>query len=143
MRKVSLCLVVLLLVTGSSAGSWQSTFKPTREDRVCIEWLSDRMREAMSIQVGMSLEELLTVYELGGGLQSSSLAERIQPSGRADVEDLSRRSDEGRFILRTCPFIKVDVEFEIPEGINPAKASKKDVKITKLSRPYLEYPLYD
>ncbi len=52
MRKVSLCLVVLLLVTESSSGSWQRTYKPTQEDRVCIEWLSDRMTEAMSVQVG-------------------------------------------------------------------------------------------
>ncbi len=55
MRKVSLCLVVLLLVAGSSAGSWQRIYKPTREDRVCIEWLSDRMTEAMSVQVGGGL----------------------------------------------------------------------------------------
>ncbi len=143
MRKASLCLVVLLLVTGSSAGFWQSTFKPTREDRVCIEWLSDRMREAMSIQVGMSLEDLLKVYELAGGIQATSLMERIQPSGRADDELLSRRFHEGYFVLKTCPYINVDVNFEIPAGINPLEASRKDVKITKLSKIYLDYPMVD
>ena len=145
MRKVSLCLVVLLLAAGASAGSWQKTYKPTQKDRVCIEWLLERIAEAKSIKLGMSLEDLLSVYELGGGLQSTSLMERIQPSGDADDDDdlLSSRFHEGRFVLRTCRFIKVRVDFEIPAGIHPPDASNRDVKITKLSRIYLEPPHVD
>ena len=143
MRKVSLCFVVMLLAAGGSAGSWQNPSKPTREDRVCMGWLIDRMKEAMSIQVGMSLEELLRVYEPDGGLQSSSLMERIQPSGDADDEVLSHRTNEGYFVLRACPLLKVRVDFEIPAGIDPIEASRKDVKITKLSKIYLEPPHVD
>ena len=143
MKKVSLCLVVMLLAAGGSAGSWQNPSKPTREDRVCMGWLIDRMKEGMSIQVGMSLEELLRVYEPDGGLQTTSLMERIQPSGDVDDEMLSQRSDEGYFVLRACPLLKVRVDFEIPAGINPIEASRKDLKITKLSKIYLEPPHVD
>ena len=143
MKKVSLCLVVVLLAAGGSAGSWQNPSKPTREDPVCMGWLIDRMMEALSIQVGMSLEELLRVYEPDGGLQTTSLMERIQPSGDVDDEMLSQRCDEGRFVLRACPLLKVRVDFEIPAGIDPIEASRKDVKITKLSKIYLEPPHVD
>ena len=143
MRKVSLCLVVMLLAAGGSTGSWQNPSKPTQEDRVCMGWLIDRMMEALSIQVGMSLEDLLRVYEPDGGIQTISLMERIQPSGDVDDETLSRRSLEGRFVLRTCPLLKVRADFEIPAGINPIEASRKDVKITKLSKVYLEPSIVD
>ena len=106
-------------------------------------WLIDRMMEALSIQVGMSLEDLLRVYEPDGGIQTISLMERIQPSGDVDDETLSRRSLEGRFVLRTCPLLKVRADFEIPAGINPIEASRKDVKITKLSKVYLEPSIVD
>ena len=143
MKKVSLCLLVMLLAAGGSAGSWQNPSQPTREDRVCMGWLIDRMMEAMSIQVGMSLEDLLRVYEPDGGLQRTSLMERIQPSGDEDDETLSQRSDEGYFVLRACPLLKVRVDFEIPAEIDPIEASRKDVKITKLSKIYLEPPHVD
>ena len=132
MRKVSLCVAVLLLASGSSAGSRQKTYKPTQNDRVCIEWLLERMAEAKSIKVGMSLEDVLTVYELSGGLQF------IDPD-----EPFSGRIHQGWFILRKCQYIHLEVEFEIPEGINPPEASHRDVKITKLSQPYLEYGIAD
>jgi len=143
MRKVSLCLLVMLLAAGGSAGTWQSPAKPTREDPACMRWLIDRMMEALSIQVGMSLEDLLRVYEPDGGIQTSSLMERIQPSGDEDDETLSHRTDEGRFVLRSCPLLKVKVHFEIPAGIDPIEASRKDVKITKLSKVYLEASIVD
>ncbi|MDE2963121.1 MAG: hypothetical protein OXU26_04355 [Acidobacteriota bacterium] len=143
MRIASLCLVVLLVLAGSSFGFWRHPDKPTQQEIDHINWLGDRMKEAMSIRVGMSLEELLRVFEPDGGLQTTSLMERIQPSGDADDETLSHRTDEGRFVLRTCPLLKVRVHFEIPAGINPIEASRKDVKITKLSKVYLEPPHVD
>ena len=143
MRKVSLCLVVLLVMAGSSFGFWRHPDKRTQQEINHINWLGDRMKEAMSIRVGMSLEELLRVFEPDGGIQTISLMERIQPSGDVDDETLSRRSLEGRFVLRTCPLLKVRVDFEIPAGIDPIEASRKDVKITKLSKVYLEPSIVD
>lgn len=133
----------MLLAAGGSAGSWQNPSKPAREDPVCMGWLIDRMMEALSIQVGMSLEDLLRVYEPDGGIQTTSLMERIQPSGDEDDETLSHRTDEGRFVLRSCPLLKVKVHFEIPAGIDPIEAARKDVKITKLSIIYLEPSIVD
>ena len=132
MRKMSLCLAILLVAAGSYAGSRQKTDKPTQKDRVCIEWLLERMAEAKSIEVGMSLEDILTVYELRGGVQFIELDEPFSGS-----------IHHGWFILRKCRYIHLEVEFEIPEGINPPEASHKDVKIKKLSRPYLEYDIAD
>ena len=143
MRIASLCLVVLLVLAGSSFGFWRHLDKPTQQEIDHINWLGDRMKEAMSIRVGMSLEELLRVFEPDGGLQTTSLMERIQPSGDADDETLSHRTDEGRYVLRTCPLLKVRVHFEIPPEIDPIEASKKDVKVTKLSKVYLEPPHVD
>ena len=143
MRRVSLFLVVLLVLAGSSFGFWRHPDKRTQQEINHINWLGERMKEAMSIRVGMSLEELLRVFEPDGGIQSSSLMERIQPSGDADDEMLSQRSNEGYFVLRTCPLLKVRVHFEIPPEIDPIEASKKDVKITKLSKVYLEPPHVD
>jgi len=143
MRKASLCLVVLLVLAGSSFGFWRHPEKFTQQEISHINWLGDRMKEAMSIRVGMSLEDLLRVYEPDGGLQSTSLMERIQPSGEVDDEMLSLRSNEGYFVLRSCPLLKVRVHFEIPAEIDPIEAAKKDVKITKLSKVYLEPPHVD
>ena len=50
MRKMSLCLAILLVAAGSYAGS--QTDKPTQR---CIEWLLERMAEAKS---GMSPDSI-------------------------------------------------------------------------------------
>ena len=143
MRKVSLCLVVLLLVAEGSAGSRQGSYEPTEEFPPCMKWLQDRMKEAMSIKEGMSLEELLKVYEHAGGLRTISFAERIEPSGDVDAETLSQRFDEGFFDLKSCPYIKVDIIFEIPKDVDPITASREDVMIKKMSRIYLDYLTVD
>ncbi len=70
---------------------------------------------------GMTKADLLKVFTEDGGLQ------RIQ-----------RR----RFVLRSCHLIKVEIDFDVPEG-TPLSAIPPDneLRIKSISRPYLE-PMY-
>src|SRR6266849_241284 len=56
-------------------------------------WLWDRLSEAESIKAGMTRADLLKVFEEDGGLQ--------------------RGASSGRFVLRSCHLIKVNVKFEL------------------------------
>ena len=130
MKKPALSLIVLLVGVGFSVGSSQHS---PAKDRVHMDWLLDRIDEAKSVEEGMSLEDLLRVFRLEAGLQFMDLS---GPS-------FFSRSFTGFFSLRSCEFIKLDVDFEIPEGIDLTKASRENVKIRKLSRPYLNYARID
>ena len=130
MKTLALSLIVLLVGVGFSEGSSQHS---PAKDRVHMDWLLERIDEVKSIEEGMSLEDLLKVFRLEAGLQSGDIF------GPPFVS----RSFNGFFSLRSCEFIKLDVDFEIPEGIDLTKASRENVKIRKLSRPYLNYARID
>jgi hypothetical protein len=65
----------------------------SKEEEKHEAWLRDRLREARSIKAGVSKADLLKVFTPDGGLQP------IPPE---------------RYVLRTCPYIKVDVQFQLP-----------------------------
>ena len=130
MKTLALGLIVLSVGIGSSVGSSQ---RPPAKDRVHMDWLLDRIDEAKSVEEGMSLEDLLKVFRPEAGLQFMDVS---GPS-------FFSRSFTGFFSLRSCEYIKLDVDFEIPEGIDLTKASRENVKIRKLSRPYLNYARID
>jgi hypothetical protein len=95
----------------------------TEEEGKHYTWLGHRLDEAYSIQVGMSRADLLKVFEPDGGLQ------RIPPR---------------RYILRSCYMIKVDAQFELPQGTSSANLpSDKELKIFAISKPYLERAIPD
>ncbi len=130
MKTLALSLIVLLVGVGFSAGSSQHS---PAKDRVHMDWLLERIDEVKSIEEGMSLEDLLKVFRREASLQP------VEVSG----PPFFSRSFPGFFSLRSCEFIKLDVDFEIPEGIDLTKASRENVKIRKLSRPYLNYARID
>ena len=130
MKTLALSLIVLLVGVGFSAGSSQHS---PAKDRVHMDWLLDRIDEAKSVEEGMSLEDLLKVFRLDAGLQFMD----------ASGPSFFSRSFTGFFSLRSCEYIKLDVDFEIPEGIDVNRASRENVKIRKLSRPYLNYARID
>ena len=130
MKKPALSLIVLLVGVGFSTGL--SQHRPIK-DGIHMDWLLDRIDEAKSVEEGMSLEDLLKVFRLEAGLQFMDVS---GPS-------FFSRSFTGFFSLRSCEYIKLDVDFEIPEGIDLTKASRENVKIRKLSRPYLNYARID
>jgi hypothetical protein len=94
------------------------TREQAREEARYFDWLRHRMDEAYSIHVGMSRADLLKVFNIDGGLQ------RIPPR---------------RYSLPRCDMIKVDVEFELPQGASRNKLpADNELKISAISKPYLE-----
>jgi len=88
------------------------------------DWLWDRLFEAESIKAGMTRADLLKVFGEDGGLQGG-------PSSQ-------------RFVLRSCHLIKVNVKFELgdaPQAAAPSLTLDNRMKITDISKPYLE-PMY-
>ena len=130
MKTLALGLSILLAGIGSSVGSSQHS---PAKDRAHMDWLLDRIDEAISVEEGICIEDLMKVFRLEAGLQSGDIF------GPPFVS----RSFNGFFSLRSCEYIKLDVDFEIPEGIDLTKASRENVKIRKLSRPYLNYARID
>lgn len=92
-----------------------------------VKWLQERIQEARSVKVGMSYADLLKVYQMEGGAQF------LPPDG----------GPPDRYVLKTCPFIQVRVEFKMPPNIEPKFVNDQDIKIAKISELILEYPAMD
>ncbi len=91
---------------------------PAEEEQKHDAWLITKLEEVFSIRPGMTKADLLRVFEHDGGLQNT------WPQ---------------RFVLRSCHLIKVDVEFNVPEGMAPASyPPDNELKIKSISKPYLE-----
>jgi hypothetical protein len=84
-------------------------------DRAHTQWIETVMAYIATIKVGMTRSDLLKVFTTEGGL--------------------STRTHQ-TYVLKQCPYIKVDVEF------SPSTEESTD-KITKISRPYLYYSIVD
>ena len=86
------------------------------------QWLAKAMREMATIKPGMTRQDLLKVFQEEGGLSTRT---------------------QRRYVYRGSRYIKVDVTFEavgVPE--DKSAESPKD-KITKISKPFLEWPIMD
>ncbi len=95
----------------------------SKEDTAHWHWLLDEIALATSIKPGMSRADLLKVFDVEGGLQ------RIPPE---------------RYVLKNCPYIKVNVKFRLP-GPRPLAEVPPDseLKIDSVSEPYLGYAVED
>jgi hypothetical protein len=92
------------------------------------DWIFNVIKETSTIKPGMTRSDLLKVFEIEGGLSTGT---------------------QRTFAYRSCPYIKVDVEFE-PIG-RPAR--DRDGRVTliedgrdlikKISKPYLDLPVMD
>ena len=86
------------------------------------EWIAKSLKEIESVKVGMTRLDLLRVFKEEGGLSNRT---------------------QRRYVYRDCSYIKVDVEFEpVGEPENKLSQSPRD-KITKISRPFLEWSIVD
>jgi len=109
-----------------------------RSDRSHDQWLQERYFEATSIKEGMTRADLVKIFRMDGGLQP------FLPT---------------RYVLKSSSLIKVDVEFDVPEGgkvlpedlrfeMDDLKdqfqfVSNDKLKIKRISRPYVEPFSYD
>lgn len=117
----SRALSVILLVFLCAPASSQSD-----TDGELTRLISDAIRETSAITVGMSRGDLMRVFTTEGGL--STRAQRT-------------------YVYRRCPYIKVDVEFEVEhlrdsEGRVPRPEADDDL-VKRISRPYLAWAVID
>jgi hypothetical protein len=105
-------LLVTILIAGASSMSLHS-----QTDQTHREWLRERYEEATSIKVGMMRADMKKTFSEDGGLQSGT---------------------KYRYVLHGSGMIKVDVEFDFPEGMNHRTAPDELTRIKSISKPYLE-----
>jgi len=86
------------------------------------EWLREKYKEATSIEAGMNRADLLNLFIEDGGLQTIPAT---------------------KYVLKDCRMIKIDVDFDTKYGQAHRKVPDKDLRITKVSKPYLEYMYVD
>jgi hypothetical protein len=78
--------------------------------------------ELQSIKVGMTRGELLKVFMEEGGISSRT---------------------RHRYVYRKCGYVKVDVEFAPVSDNDNTPRDRPDDRITKISRPYLQFVIID
>jgi len=82
------------------------------------KWVDSVLRWTIFIKPGMTRKDVLTVFTTEGGL--------------------SNRHRQ-TYVLKQCPYIKVNVEFAPVGDAQNMFAESPDDKIITISRPYLEY----
>ena len=89
----------------------------TVNDQAHQLWLEARYKEATSIKAGMTRADLLKLFEEDGGFQSIPA---------------------GRYVLRSCQLIQIEVKFDAKYGVDYKPMPDENLKITDVSKPYLE-----
>ena len=85
-------------------------------------WVDNVLGWTLDIRPGMSRGDLLRVFTTEGGLST-----RMHRT----------------YVLKQCPFIKVDVEFAATSNVQDPLTEMPDDKIISISKPYLEYTIAD
>ncbi len=91
-------------------------------DNEHTQWIENVLQWTLRIRPGMTRKELLKVFTEEGGISSR---------------------DQRRYVLRRCPYIKVDVEFSISPRDSDQLTEKPGDKIRRISKPYLEFSILD
>jgi len=118
MKLAGILIIALVALTGTQLGvSPQVNGEASHQ-----QWLRERFQEAVSIKAGMNRADLLKLFAVEGGLNS------IPP---------------GRYVLRSCSLIHLDVTFDTPGGVNYQPVPDQDLKIKEVSHPYLQRPYLD
>ena len=115
-RKFYLVLITCALMFAILFGA---SPKPTNSDACVV--IVDALKRIDDLTLGDSRSRLEQSFELDGGLQFRT---------------------KSRYVFKKCHFIKIDVEF-VGEGFGHDEDFLPTDKIVKVSRPYLEYPIYD
>jgi hypothetical protein len=123
----------ILLLAGASVGGSRglrasAMSDPGQGSEAYVAWVAEVLTRIQTIKPGMTRKALLTVFTTEGGLST----------------DLKRT-----FVSQGCPYFKVDVEFKSvgrPDRDANGRATfiegEEDL-ILSVSRPYLEFGIYD
>ena len=114
-------------VLGISSSMGQGKGEPKKKDPAMAkaehtEWLARSMREIETIKPGMDREDLLKVFQVEGGLSTRT---------------------QRKYAYRECPYVKVDVTFEAVGSPEDKLTESPNDKITKVSKPFLEWSIVD
>jgi hypothetical protein len=113
---LSLGLITFVSVAGALSASESRAIDEN------TEWIARSLKEMETVKVGMTREELLTVFKEEGGISTRTWR---------------------RYVYRDCPYVKVDVEFA-PVGAPEDRLSQRpEDKIIKISKPFLEWSISD
>jgi len=119
MRPVRLVVACFLLLSTLLTYAQTSDRTSSGDDgQAYLQWLEKSLASIQTIKVGMTRGDLLRLFEMDGGLQSTKVE---------------------RYVYRQCPLLKVDVAF-IP--VSDTNDHLNDT-IKSISKPYLESPFYD
>jgi hypothetical protein len=122
MRRIRLIISTLAILIAFSV-SINSTAETEAKRQTHSQWIAKSLEEMETIKVGMTRADLRKVFGGEGGLSSRTWRQ---------------------YAYRECGYIKVEIEFEPVGETEPPEFTEgaKD-KITKISRPFLERPLFD
>jgi len=128
MPKLVCTLLVVLVATVAGVPAQETVIdshSSLQMDQEHTKWIDHVLRAISMIKPGMTRKDLFSVLTEEGGLSTRT-----------------RR----RYVYKRCPYIKVEIEFspvnEIGPGHNATSEDPED-KIVKISRPYLEYSIWD
>lgn len=87
-----------------------------------VSWVARSLLEMQSIRQGSTREELLKVFVGEGGVFNRLMR---------------------RYAYRDCPYFKVDVEFGAADSPDEQLKEHPQDKVTRISNPFLEWPVAD
>jgi len=93
----------------------------TAYDSEAARWIAASLTDMQSIKPGMTRGDLLKIFTTEGGISNRTWR---------------------RYVYRRCGFTKVDVEFA-PAGDPKSTAENPADRITKISKPFLEWSVMD
>jgi hypothetical protein len=86
------------------------------------QWVASVLRWTYDIKPGMTRKNLLRVYTVDGGLSTRT---------------------QRTYVLKGCPYIKVDVKFLPVGNVQDGLTQDPNDKIQEISKPYLDYSIMD
>jgi hypothetical protein len=84
--------------------------------------ISDILTECQKVKPGMTRAELSKVFTTEGGLSTAK---------------------HRTYVYRTCPYIKVDVDFAVFDPAHNVTQERPTDTISKISKPYLDWSITD
>jgi hypothetical protein len=113
-----LAAIMVMCVVGLNVSA-QTQLSPSHSefDIAHTDWVNSVLLSIQTIKVGMRRADLSRMFTTEGGIS--------WPSRRT-------------YVYRQCPYIKIDVKFDVISGVE-----LQNDKIVEISRPYLEWSIAD
>jgi len=117
-------LVFLLLAASMIFGqeSIKSGLPDLQIDQEHTKWIDSVLRSILTIKPGATRKDLLRVFTEEGGVFSRT---------------------HRKYVYKECPYIKVDVEFDPVGNEDKRIEGMPEDRVASISRPYLEYSIFD